>query len=208
MNSQQMMETWKAQDQAPLYDLNLYLLRSVMEQDEGRLRRAQRFEQLMVYAASAGLMMFLAVCLYDFIRKGWVWNVAGAALGITVLVAGAAALWLGHRKQARRERGFGASVSDEIRRGLSLIDYELSRRGRVERVLLAVAPVTLAGCLMIWLAAGLNEKPFGWSEAAIIPVLIATTVSSAVYGSRKARLTLEPRRQRLAGLLQSLNAAE
>jgi hypothetical protein len=128
---------------------------------------------------------------------------AGAAT--VAILGGAGALWLSRRRQAMRERRFGSSLREEIRRSLSLVDYLLSRVGRWESALLTAAPITLAGTLIYWLIIQINNNPFGWYDVGVLFIVAGSSVWSVIESSSKAERELLPRRRRLSELLELLN---
>lgn len=209
MTFEQMVDTWHSQEEAPLYGINRDLLQLVLRHEEADLRRSLRREHWTIYAASVPLFAFAALCVWAFIYyDGPLWGLATAAGATALLMAGAGALSLSRRHQALRERSFGNSLRDEIGRNLSLVDYELSRKGRTERTLAAGAPIILAAVLLNWLAAGINDNTEWWFVATITFVMVVAWVSKARRQSRTANAELLPRRQRLNELLELLDPSE
>jgi len=136
-------------------------------------------------------------------------------IGTAVILAGAGTFWLSRRRQAQRERGFGNSLRDEIRRSLSLVDYQLSRHGRFGSSLLAVTPLMLGAAVVCWLSFQINTHPNEWAKAhgwwlkaAAVFFFVAGMVLSPIWSSRKAKKELLPRRRRLNELLDLLNKSE
>ena len=209
MNFDQMMESWQAQDEAPLYAVNRDLLQLVLQNEQADLRRKLRREHWTVYAVSAPLLAFAGICLWAFIYYGGpAWGLATSGVATAAVVVGAGSLWLSRRRQIQRESAFGHSLHEEIRRNLSLVDYELSRKARTKRALLTGAPIVLAAVLINWLSAQINEDTDVWFVATITIVVLVAWVSAARVQSRKTKAELLPRRERLAELLASLNASE
>jgi peptidoglycan/LPS O-acetylase OafA/YrhL len=211
MNFDQMIEAWRAQDEAPLYGVNRDLLQLVLKHEQADLRRELRREQWAVYGVSAGLLAFLAfifAAIYHDDDPRTVWDYVAAGLATVALLAGVGAQGVSRKRQALRERGFGNSLQEEIRRNLSLVDYQLSRTGRRDTALLTATPITLAGTLLYWLIVQINNNPFGWYEAGIVLVVVGGAVWSAISTSREAEQALLPRRRQLSELLEALNRSE
>ncbi|MFI5007187.1 MAG: hypothetical protein ACHQKZ_07085 [Solirubrobacterales bacterium] len=206
-----MIATWRAQDEAPLYAVNRDLLQLVLQHELADMRRNLRLEHWTTYGVSAGLLGFLgfffAAIYYDNDPRT-VWDYVAASVGTLALLAGGGALYVSRKRQALRERGFGNSLQEEIRRNLSLVDYQLSRGGRWEEALLEAAPITLAGALLYWLIIQFNNNPFGWYDAWFILVVVAGSAWSAISSSRITKQELLPRRRRLHELLEILNTTE
>jgi hypothetical protein len=208
MNFDQMLETWRAQDEAPLHGVNRDLLQLVLGHEHSDLRRNLRWEQWSVYGSSVGLgalfAFFVAVVFYGD-ETIWDYVATGVATGAVLLWAGA--FWVSRKRQALRERSFGNSLQEEIRRNLSLLDYQLSRHGRWAAQLLIISPILVAAVVILWFGARINENPFGWLDVGTAVALIVPTAFSVVFASRKAEQRLLPRRRRLSELLELLNAS-
>jgi len=208
MNLDEMLETWRAQEEAPLYGVNRDLLQLVLQHEQADLRRKLRWEQWAIYGISpllfAGMAFFFALIYYDDDPRT-VWDYMAAGLGAGAALLWAGALWVSRKRQALRERRFGDSLQEEIRRNLSLVDYQLSRTGRWGASLLIQAPGMLIGTLIYWLGIQVNNQPFGWLEAGLISVIVVASASEASRSSRKVKQELLPRRRRLSELLEVLN---
>ncbi|KRA81638.1 hypothetical protein [Altererythrobacter sp. Root672] len=204
MNFDQMLETWKAQDEKPLYGVNRELLQLVITHEQADLRRKLRKEQWTAYIMGSVMALVAALSLWAFIYyRGPVLETAAAALGITTFVAWVAAMWISRRRQARRERQFDNTLRDEIGRNLSLLDYRLSLTGRWIGILWAM-PIVVGVVLFLWFSAAINTDTDPWFSVWMIVVLIVIVVTSARKMSEQTKRELEPRRQRLRELLDGL----
>ncbi|HYD23879.1 MAG TPA: hypothetical protein VEB68_03720 [Croceibacterium sp.] len=211
MNFDQMLETWKAQDEAPLYGVNSDLLQLVLEHERADIRRQLRREQWATYGLGMGMAAFAGFWLWvAILRAAPVLTTVAAGAGTAAFALGMAALWLSLRRQRRRERQFGNTLREEIARNLSLLDYQLSRFGRWSAAMLWTAPMMVGCGLVYWLMIEVNHDPgeSRWDHAWIVIVLVWMGVFLPYAGSRDVQKKLEPRRQRLAELLETLNAGE
>jgi hypothetical protein len=215
MNFDDVLKTWRTQDEKPLYGVNRDLLRLVVQHEETDLRRGLRREQWAVYLGSAVLLGYSGIFLLAFIFHHGGLGTAVAGIGTAVILAGAGAFWLSRRRQAQRERGFGNSLREEIRRSLSLIDYQFSRQGRFGSALLAVAPIMVGAGVVSFLSFQINTHPDEWAKAhgwwlkaATFFLLGAGIVLSPIWASYKTKKELMPRRRRLNELLELLNKSE
>lgn len=211
MNLDEMITTWRAQNETPLYGINRDLLQLVIQHEQADIRRQLRLENWTFYGTSAFMLALLilffpAIYFDDDPRTAWDYVAAG--LGTLAILIGASSLWVSRKRQAMRERGFGNSLREEIRRNLSLIDYQLSLTGRWEGTLVSVAPITLAACLLYWLIIQINNEPFGAFHIGIILFIVGSTVVVVDNSRRTALRELLPRRQRLKELLEVLDAGE
>jgi len=212
MNFDQMLETWRAQDKVPLYGVNRDLLRLGVPREQADLRRGLGRELWGVYWAelgtSAAWLAVLFKLLFAAISWGDVTSSVGdyvaMGIGIGTILLSAGAYWVSRKRQALCERGFGNSLQEEIRRNLSRIDYQLSRYGRLARLLMH-APLGVAGILSFWVIVRLSGKPFGWLQAAGCLFFIAPWW---VLWSTWFKKRLLAYRHRFSQLLELLNPSE
>jgi hypothetical protein len=209
MDFDQMLESWKAQEEAPLYGVNRDLLQLVLQNEQAKIRRSLRRDQWITYLVGPGMALFLAFWLWvAILRDEPFLNTAAAALGTGVFVLWVGALWLSRRRQARRERSFGNTLQAEVRRNLSLVEYQLSIGGRWSAAMLWSAPGLVGGGVLYWLMAEINDNTDFWFDFWILAFLAWTLVFPTYVNSRAVKKKLEPRRQRLRELLRTLDAGE
>ena len=211
MNFDQMLDAWRAQDEAPLYGVNRDLLQLVLKHEQADIRRQLRSEQWMTYIFGAGMAAFAGFWLWvAIIRAEPLLHTVIAGIGTAAFFLWMGTLWVSLRRQRRRERQFGNTLREEIDRHISLLDYQLSRHGRWGAAMLRVAPALIGAGLINWLVIDINLDPgesrwdSAWTEFVLVWVLVVGTYAS----SRAVRQKLEPRRQHLRELLESLNAGE
>ena len=211
MDFDQMIDAWKAQDEAPLYGVNADLLQLVLQHEQVELRRGLRREKWITTVVGTVMGTVAAFFLWAFIYfRGPALYTVGAAVGTGAFVLWMVALWLSRRGQALRERGFGNTLRDEIGRNLSLVEYQLSHAGRWGAAMLWVAPVMVGAGLLYGLSAAVNTDPgeSWWFHAWMFAVLLWSAVYLPYASSRDVKKKLEPRRQRLSELLSALDASE
>lgn len=209
MNFDQMMDSWRSQDEAPLYGVNRDLLQLVLRHEQAHIRRELRNEQWIAYAVGIGAALFGTFWIWQtIVREDPIVYTAAAGLGAGAFALWAGAFWLSRRRQALRERGFGNSLQEEIRRNLSLVDYQLSRAGRWSAALLWAAPVMVGSVLLYVLLATINDNTDFWYDAGMIALVVVSIVWGARDTSRKISQELEPRRQKLRELLAKLDGGE
>ena len=209
MDFDQMMDAWRAQDDEPLYGVNRDLLRLVLKNEQAGLRRTLRREQWIAYIGGVGMAVFAGFWLWVLIyTRGLVLQTGSAAVGTGVLALWVGAFWLSRRRQARRERNFGNTLQEEVRRNLSLVEYRLSTGGRLGSAFLWTAPPVIGAVLLYWLMAEINHNTEFWQGAWFMVLVVGWTVVTTYAGSRAAERKLEPRRRRLSELLDTLTAGE
>lgn len=208
MDFDQMMEAWKSQDERPLYGVDGDLLRLVLRHEQADIRRALRWDQWTTYAVGGVMAAVALASLWAFLHYRGLSLQAVLALsaGLGAVALWIAALWLSRRRQSVREREFGSTLQEEVRRNLSLIDYRLSQVGRWSTLLLWSAPIVASASLIVWLIMEVNRTEDIWLTAGTAAFLIVSIAATTYDSSRAARGKLLPRRQRLAELLEMLNS--
>jgi hypothetical protein len=209
MNFDQIMATWKTQDEAPLYGVNRDLLQLVLQHEQSKIRRALRWEMWIAYLVGAGMTAFAGFWLWVAIYRGEpLLDAVAAGVGTGAFALWAGAFWLSRKRQARRERSFGNTLQEEVRRNLSLVNYQLSIGGRWGSVLLWSTLPVGGAALIYWLMAEINKNTDFWRDGWLIFICLCSTVWITYSGSHEIRQKLEPRRQRLADLLAALSTNE
>lgn len=210
MNFDQMLETWKAQDEAPLYGVNQDLLQLVLQHEQAGIRRKLRRDQWIAYVAGPGMALFAGFWLWVAILKGVpTLQVVAAGIAAGLLALWVGAFWTSRRRLVRRERVFGNSLKDEIGRNLSLVEYQISH-GRFRAGLLWTAPVLIGATLIYWLTFQINtDSGFSWWNHGLMAACIVWSVVFSTYAAdREVKGKLEPRRERLLELLEALDGGE
>jgi hypothetical protein len=210
MDFDQMMESWRTQDDKPLYGVNGDLLRLVLQNEQAKIRRTMRVGKWITYIVGPGMALFAAFWLWVAILKhAPAIQIIAAAVGAATLAFWVVAFWMSRRRQARRERSFGNSLQEEVRRNLSLVEYQISN-GRWGAALLWTAPVMIGSTLIYWLSFQINTgSGFSWwTHFWIIFSMVWSMAFTAYAADREVKRKLEPRRERLSDLLETLNASE
>jgi hypothetical protein len=210
MDFDQMLEAWQAQDDKPLYGVNGDLLRLVLQNEQATIRRTLRKGKWITYLFGSGMALFAAFWLWVVIlQHGPVLDTVVAAIGTGMFILWVGAFWLSRRRLAERERGFGNSLKDEIGRNLSLVDYQITN-GRWRAALLWVAPVNIGALLIYWLSFRINTgSGFSvWNHAFLGFCILSSVVWTVYAADRHVKRKLEPRRDRLRDLLETLNSSE
>ena len=211
MDFDEMLETWRTQEAAPLYGVNRDALRRALETEETSVRRARRRDMWIVCISGGGTAVLGGFWVAISILNGWA-AIYAIAAGVGFGVIG---LWLGaycmsRWRQAKSERIFGNTLQEEVGRTLSRVDIEISRFGRWSAAMLQIAPVMVGAMLIAWsVARSQSDGPddsFGGSWIYLLLVL------GMFYSVRKARRyvkqKLEPRQRRLREVLAALDARE
>lgn len=208
MNFDQMMDAWKAQDDKPLYGVNRDLLKLVLQHEQDRIRRTLRRDQWITYVTGIGIAVFAGFWLWLLVHtRGLTLQTVVAAICTATFALWLGAFWVSRRRQARRERGFGNTLREEIGRNLSLVEYQISN-GRWGAAILWSAPVMVGVLLIYWVTVEINDNADFWLGMQLVILTVVSIVLAAYTGNREVKRKLEPRRQRLRELLEALNAGE
>jgi hypothetical protein len=198
MNLDEVLDAWRSQDQAPLYDVDGSRLQQALREEEAKRRRALAVDARITYGFAAvvfaGLAIIFTLMLYDDDPRTW-WDFVIVILGVAAAVFTTTDLYIGRRRLVLRERHFGASLHDELRRHVALLDYELSRR-----IMLPIFLCTLALYLSIW---RINNEPFTWATNGF-PIVVMGGVTWWI--ARHAAKDVRQRKRRLEALLEKLDA--
>jgi hypothetical protein len=207
MDFDQMIATWKSQDTRPLYGVNRDLLQLTLQHEQAEIRRSLRREYWTNYIVGTAMAGVAGAVLWWFLdHRGSGFHMVAAAVGLSAFALWVVALQLSRRRQALRERGFGNTLQEEVRRNLSLVDYQLSQVGRWSTAMLWSAPVLVGSTLTFWLIVEINDNTGFWFEAGFIAFMVVSIAYTTYESSRKTREQLLPRRQRLLELLEMLGA--
>lgn len=210
MDFDQMLAAWKIQDDKPLYGVNGDQLQLALRNEQARIRRTMRRDQWITYLFGPGMALFAAFWLWVAILNGVpATHIAAAAVGTITFATWVTAFWISRRRQALRERSFGDSLKDEVRRNLSLTEYQITN-GRWHAALLWTAPVLIGALLIYWLSFQINtDSGFSaWNHVFIVFAIAWSIGWTAYAGNREVKIKLEPRRQHLRELLDALDAGE
>jgi hypothetical protein len=213
MDFDQMLETWRAQNTVPPYDVNRDALRQALQTEEARVRREQRRRRRGVWFCwifGTGMAGWAGFWIAITITNGWpaiCAIAAGVCFGMFAL--GGGALWVSRGREP--ERNFGNTLQEELRRSLALVDYQLSITRRWIASILGTASIVVGAMLFSWTVIRSQNIPVsslsGWLGVLIV-VWLVWIFYKAGEEMRKAKPKLELRQRRLRQLLAGLEARE
>jgi len=215
MDFDQMLETWRAQNTAPPYDVNRVALRQALQSEEARVRgelRSRRRGLWFVWIFYTGLVVWAGLWIAITITNGWptIYAIA-AGVSFGIFAFGVGATWVSRGPRREPPRNFGNTLQEEVRRNLALVDHELSfAKHSIIHVLGAVSLV-VGTLLFSWTVNRSQDIPdssrSGWFIVLLV-VWIVWVFYSVRKQMRKAKPKLELRKRRLRELLASLDARE
>jgi hypothetical protein len=215
MDFDQMLETWRAQNTAPPYDVNRDALRQALQTEEARVRRLHRFRRRTLWCFwlfGTGMAVWAGFWIAITIANGWpaIYAIAaGVSLGMFAL--GVGALWVSRGRLAEPERSFGNTLQEEVRSNLALVDYDLSLTRHWISFLLGAGSIVVSTMLFSWTltrSQDIADSSSGGWWTVLIVVWFVWAAYNARKEMRKAKPKLETRQRRLRELLAALDARE
>ena len=208
MDFDQMLETWRAQNTAPPYDVNRDALRQALQTEETRVRgelRTGRRGLWVCWIVGTGMAVWAGFWIAITITNGWpaIYAIAaGVSVGLFAFAVGA--FWVSGREP---ERNFGNTLGEEVRRSLALVDYQLSVTRRWILPMLGTASLIVGTGLFSWTVTKSQDIPdapsgVGWFWFTVVfVVLIAWGSYKQRDKMRETKAKLETRQRRLRELL-------
>ena len=213
MNLDDLIAVWRSQDAAPLHSVDQTLLHLALRQEEAKLQSERRKERWITYLASAGLIValagFAAVMIYTRERNHLTaWDFAIAAAGAAAALIAGGAVYVNHKRQARREQRFGESLRDQLDRRIAQLE-DAAKRARVTSVLVLVLMGGICPTVILILGHRVNQKLISDDGYMIITLIIICvwSVASSVWELRRSvQRDILPRKRRLEALLKEIDA--
>ena len=174
----------------------------MVQNHQADLHRALRLERWTTYISATVMTLGAGLVLWWFLvhrRPGL--DTVLAVVSAIAFGFWAAAMWLSHSRQRRRESGFGNTLQEEVRRTLSAVDYQLSMVGRWTALTLWSMPVVVGASILYWL---IDNTSFVF-DASMIAFIVLSTLWTNLETSRRRRRELLPRKHRLSELLLILD---
>lgn len=171
MNLDDVTEAWRSEDVSQLYGVDKPLLHQVLRQEQAKLEKQRRRTRRLMYAVSAILLvtaaLFVAI-LFDpnqpstFSARLVVWDYVVGVIAVGAIVTIAGAMFALRRSHETRERDFGDSLRDHLRRRIVQLDAEATTERRLTFTLLVAT--LIAGKAITILAGRIKHVPVPWSD--------------------------------------------
>ena len=210
MDFDQMLETWRAQNTAPPYDVNRDALRQALHTEEAKVLRALRIRRWVrwyLWIVGTGMAVWAGFSIAITITNGWppIYAIAaGVSLGMFALAAGAS--WVGRGREP--ERNFGNTLEEEVRRSLAFVDYQLSDTRRWMMFMLGAASIVVTTMLFSWTVNRSQDIPDSSFTGYAWPMVgIAVVFGWASYKVRDEMRRAKPKRELRQRYLRQLLAA-
>ena len=210
----ELMTVWRSQDAAPLHGVNETLLRLALRHDEAKLKAQRRRDGWITYSASVCLVAIMAafglMMRYNDDNVIVSWDYAIPVVGAAAAMFMGIALYVGRRRQMRREQGFGESLRDQLGRRIAQLEYEATTGSRLANLVLAAVFVGSTALLLAGMRVNSEpDQPFdGWPAIAGMIIVSAISSLGGVWAQRRSvNREVLPRKERLEVLLKELDAA-
>ena len=171
MNLDEVTEVWRSKDLSELYGVDKTLLHQVLQQEQANLERQRRTMRWFMYAINAFLLIIVALFFTilidphqppEFSARVVVWDYVVGLVGLAAVVTVTGALLALRRSHEARERDFGDSLRDHLRRRIALFDADLANERRL--ALTMMVAVLTAGRAISILAGRIKHVPVPWPE--------------------------------------------
>lgn len=216
MNLDDVIEGWRSQDASTFYGvLDKTLLHQTLRQEHAKLEKQSRRATWGGYVfgvapllISSGL--FLAIMFqpnYDDVLI--VWDYVVGVIGVAASIVVAWALFALRRSQRARERGFGDSLRDHLRRRLAQIDDEATRERRIGLITLAAGLICVFAIPIA--QSRIAHVPVPYSDMNWPPLLPTVLIGVWLclelfwWAPLRWRRTNMPRKRQLEALLKELD---
>ena len=210
MDFDQMLETWRAQNTAPPYDVNRDALRQALHTEEAKVLRALRIRRWVrwyLWIVGTGMAVWAAFWIAITITNGWpaIYAItAGVSVGLFAL--GVGALWASRGREP--EPNFGNTLEEEVRRSLAFVDYQLSDTRRWMMFMLGAASIAVTTMLFSWTVNRSQDIPDSSFTGYAWPMVgIAVVFGWASYKVRNEMRRAKPKRELRQRYLRQLLAA-
>lgn len=208
MNLDEVMEGWRSQDASAFFGVDKTLLHQALRQEHAKLEKQARRVTWGGYVFGVAPLLITAGMLLaimfqpnnDNVLIIWDYVVGIAGVAAAIIVAGTLSAL--RRSQKARERGFGDSLRDQLRRRIAQLDDETTSGRRL--ALIAAA----AGLVCAWTISIAMKRtahvPVPYSDFYWSPLPIIVIFALVYLGSRRQEPRLARKRQ-LEALLKELD---
>jgi MFS family permease len=171
MNLDDVMEGWRSHDASTFYGVDKTLLHQALRQEQATLEKQQRWARRGGYVGSAALLitagLFFAIMIDPnqpptFAARLSVWDYVVGVVGVAAAVTIAGAVFALRRSHQARERGFGDSLRDHLRRRIAQLDDEATVERRLGFIALVAGLIAAAAISIV--SDRIKHVPVPWSE--------------------------------------------
>ncbi|MEO5925755.1 MAG: hypothetical protein ABIR70_18195 [Bryobacteraceae bacterium] len=215
MQFEELQKVWDTQNERPVFAMDdARLSVALYQQREQRGRRIFRREFAPIYFTLPLLIFFSGFVLVAFYFKTaskmrmtdprmTIWD--GVALVIATVASIAIMVFMHaeHRRHKRTQHVFAPSLREELERGISQVDFELSLYS-TPRVLTLIALVTIGAGVILWESGRLNGNSTSWGMLGYNLVLMIVSTWWGLAAKNKSVERVMQRRRALESMLAAL----
>ena len=171
MNLDDLTKVWRSQDLSPLYGVDKTLLHQVLRQEQAKLEKQLRRTRWFIIVVTGFLFitaaLFLAIMIDPnqpptFSSRFIVWDYVVGGVGLASAIVMAGALFALRRSRQARERGFGDSLRDHLRRRIAQLDAEAT--GERHLGLTLVVTMLICATAISIVSDRIKHVPVPWNE--------------------------------------------
>lgn len=215
MDFDEMLDTWRAQNTAPPYEVNRDALRQALQAEEAKVQgelRTRRRGFWFVWIFYTGMAVWAVLWIAITISNGWpVFYVITSVVSLAMFAFGVGAAWVSRGPRPEPPRNFGNTLQEEVQRNLALVDDQLSLNKNAIIHVLGAVFLVVGTLLFSWTVNRSQDIPpssFGGWWLILLVGWSVWVLYKAGDHMRKAKPKLELRRRRLRELLAALEAGE
>jgi MFS family permease len=216
MNLDELIEGWRSQDASTFYGvLDKTRLHQVLREEQAKLEKLSRrglwggyvFGVAPLLISSALFLSIMFQANYDDVLI--VWDYVVGVVGVAAAMVVAWTLLALRRSQRARERGFGDSLRDHLRRRIAQMDDEATRERRLGLITLGAGLICAVTIPVV--QDRIAHVPVPYSEMDwpspfwTVVILGFLCLELFWWGPRRERRKNLPRRRHLEALLKELD---
>lgn len=214
MDFDQMLATWRTQQNAATYTVNEDALRQALQAEEARAQRELRTRRRALWVAwivGAGLAVFAAFWIAICIANGWPGlYVFTSALSFAVFAFGLFAMWWSRGRPLDPKPEFGNTMQQELRRSLVLVEHRLWLTRCWPLSFLGTVAIVAGAFLFSWTLNRSQQIAVSHSSVwwpILIGLYLVWVFNRARAAMRRVKAKLQDRQRQLQELLAALAAS-
>ncbi|EDY82543.1 hypothetical protein VDG1235_2166 [Verrucomicrobiia bacterium DG1235] len=191
MNFEDMKVIWDSQEQEPLYAIDQKNLHSLIQSKTRKFRRHMRWQEVQTYGSTLLVLATAAFFLYlsyagllvktDKDTTLSLWDQIALGVGSIFWIHFAYTVFSSRRKQAHQERVYTSTLSDEIDKDLSHVEFQIKIR---KHIALRYVPPYFGALLFLYI----TIKMAGQSPWLALPVGAALAIALLIEARCQRRL--------------------
>jgi hypothetical protein len=215
MDFDQMLATWRTQQDAAAYTVNEDALRQVLQAEEAKVQRELRTRRRglwVTWIVGAGLAVFAAFWIAICIANGWPEvYVFTSALSFAVFAFGVVAMCWSRGRSLDPRPEFGNTMQQELRRNLVLVEHQLSLTRYWPLSFLGAVAIVAGALLFSWTLnrsqqIATSHSGFWWQI--LVAIYLVWVFNRARAATRLVKAKLQARQRQLQELLAALDTRE